>query len=50
MSMTGLEAFDKTLQTTNAWLREIGEQIDSDRQRCYQALGTATDAGARHLL
>jgi uncharacterized protein (DUF2267 family) len=39
MSMTGLEAFDKTLQTTNAWLREIGEQIDSDRQRCYQALG-----------
>jgi hypothetical protein len=34
MSMTGLEAFDKTLQTTTSWLKEIGEQIGSDRQRC----------------
>lgn len=40
MSVTGLEAFDKALQTTNAWLKEIGEQIGSDRQRCYQALQT----------
>jgi uncharacterized protein (DUF2267 family) len=38
MSATGLEAFDKTLQTTNIWLKEIGEQIGPDRQRCYQAL------------
>ena len=37
MSMTGLEAFAKTLQTTNVWLKEIGEQIGPDRQRCYQA-------------
>jgi len=36
--MTGLEAFDKTLQTTNVWLKEIGEQFGPDRQRCYQAL------------
>jgi uncharacterized protein (DUF2267 family) len=38
MSATGLEVFDKTLQTTNTWLKEIGEQIGPDRQRCYQAL------------
>ncbi len=38
MSATGLEVFDKTLQTTNIWLKEIGEQIGPDRHRCYQAL------------
>ena len=38
MSATGLEVFDKTLQSTNTWLKEIGEQIGPDRQRCYQAL------------
>jgi uncharacterized protein (DUF2267 family) len=38
MSMTGLEVFDKTLQTTNIWLEEIGEVIGPDRQRCYHAL------------
>lgn len=38
MSMTGLEVFDKTLQTTNIWLEEIGEEIGPDRQRCYHAL------------
>jgi uncharacterized protein (DUF2267 family) len=38
MSATGLEVFDKTLQTTNTWLKEIGEQISPDRQRCYHAL------------
>jgi uncharacterized protein (DUF2267 family) len=38
MSATGLEVFDKTLQTTNTWLKEIGEEIGPDRQRCYQAL------------
>jgi hypothetical protein len=25
MSATGLEVFDKTLQTTNTWLEEIAE-------------------------
>lgn len=38
MSATGLDVFDKTLQTTNTWLKELGEQIGPDRQRCYQAL------------
>jgi uncharacterized protein (DUF2267 family) len=38
MSATGLEVFDKTLQTTNVWLKEIGEEIGPDRHRCYQAL------------
>jgi uncharacterized protein (DUF2267 family) len=38
MSTTGLEVFDKTLQTTNTWLKEIGDQIGPDRHRCYQAL------------
>ncbi|WP_342235689.1 DUF2267 domain-containing protein [Inquilinus sp. OTU3971] len=38
MSATGLEVFDKTLQTTNIWLNEIGETLGPDRQRCYQAL------------
>jgi uncharacterized protein (DUF2267 family) len=38
MSATGLVAFDKTLQTTNTWLKEIGEQMGPDRPRCYQAL------------
>jgi uncharacterized protein (DUF2267 family) len=35
---TGLEAIDKTVQTTNVWLKEIGEDIGPDRQRCYHAL------------
>jgi uncharacterized protein (DUF2267 family) len=38
MSTTGLAVFDKTVNTTNTWLKEIGEQIGPDRQRCYQAL------------
>jgi uncharacterized protein (DUF2267 family) len=38
MTTTGLEAFDSTIQTTNVWLNEIGEEIGPDRQRCYQAL------------
>ena len=27
MSATGLDVFDKTLQTTNIWLKEIAEEI-----------------------
>ncbi len=38
MSSTGLEVFDKTIQTTNSWLNEIGEDLGPDRQRCYNAL------------
>ena len=36
--MSGLEVFDKTLQLTNTWLKDIGEVIGQDRQHCYQAL------------
>ena len=38
MSSTGLEVFDKTIQTTNSWLNEIGEDLGPDRHRCYNAL------------
>lgn len=38
MSSTGLEVFDKTVQTTNLWLNEIGKDLGPDRRRCYQAL------------
>lgn len=38
MSASGLEVFDKTLQTTHIWLNEIGEVVGPDKQRAYHAL------------
>jgi uncharacterized protein (DUF2267 family) len=38
MSATGLAVFDETLHKTNTWLKEIAEELDSDRHRAYQAL------------
>lgn len=38
MSATGLEVFDRTLQETNIWLKEIMDEIGPDRQRAYHAL------------
>ena len=38
MSATGLDVFDKTLQTTNSWLKEIMETVGPDRQRAYRVL------------
>lgn len=38
MSATGLDVFDKTLQTTNIWLKEIMETVGPDRHRAYRAL------------
>ena len=38
MSTSGLDVFDKTLQLTNAWLKDIGEEIGADRRHSYQAL------------
>ena len=32
MSATGLDVFDKTLQTTNIWLDEIMAKLGPDRQ------------------
>ena len=38
MSATGLEVFDKTLQTTNIWLKEISEEIGPDRHTAWKVL------------
>jgi uncharacterized protein (DUF2267 family) len=39
MSATGLDVFDKTLQTTNTWLNEIMETVGPVRQVAWHALG-----------
>jgi uncharacterized protein (DUF2267 family) len=39
MSSTGLDVFDKTLQTTHQWLNEIMETLGPDRQMAWHALG-----------
>ena len=44
MSVTGLEVFDKTVQTTNAWLKEIMEATGLDRRRAYRALAAVLHA------
>ncbi len=38
MSATGLDVFDKTLQTTNIWLDEIVDAIGPDRQLAWKVL------------
>lgn len=38
MSETGLENFDRTLQKTHLWLKDVGERVGPDRRRQYQAL------------
>jgi uncharacterized protein (DUF2267 family) len=40
MSATGLDVFDKTLQTTNIWLNDIMEAIGPDRQVAWKVLST----------
>jgi uncharacterized protein (DUF2267 family) len=44
MSATGLEVFDKTVHTTNAWLKEIMEATGLDRRRAYRALAAVLHA------
>jgi len=44
MSTTGLEVFDKTLQTTNTWLDEVMERLGTDRQVAWHALGAVLRA------
>lgn len=39
MSATGLEVFDKTLQTTNIWLDEVMEELGCERHAAWHALG-----------
>ena len=38
MSATGLDLFDKTLQTTNTWLNEITAALGPDRQLAWKVL------------
>lgn len=40
MSATGLDVFDKTLQTTHIWLNEIMDRIGPDRQVAWKVLST----------
>jgi uncharacterized protein (DUF2267 family) len=44
MAASGLEVFDKTLQTTHRWLNETGERTGSDRQLAWHALGAVLHA------
>jgi uncharacterized protein (DUF2267 family) len=39
MSTTGLDVFDKSIQTTNIWLDEIMAEIGPDRQTAWHVLG-----------
>lgn len=38
MTSTGLDVFDKTIQTTNIWLDEIVDRIGPDRQLAWKVL------------
>jgi uncharacterized protein (DUF2267 family) len=40
VAATGLEVFDKTLQTTNIWLDDIMAEIGPDRQLAWKVLST----------
>lgn len=40
MSATGLDVFDRTLQTTNIWLGEIMREVGPDRQVAWKVLST----------
>ena len=44
MSATGLDVFDKTLQTTNIWLDEIMAELGPDRQLAWHVLGAVIRA------
>lgn len=39
MKLTGLDVFDSTIQTSNAWLRELMQELNwSDHRKAYLAL------------
>lgn len=40
MSATGLDVFDKTLETTHIWLNEICEDLGPDKQVAWKVLST----------
>lgn len=39
-----LDVFDKTVQTTNIWLKEINEEIGPDKQLAWRVLGVVLRA------
>jgi uncharacterized protein (DUF2267 family) len=44
MSASGLDVFDKTLQTTHIWLDELMAEIGRDRQVAWNVLGAVLRA------
>lgn len=44
MSATGLEVFDRTLQTTNIWLHDIMDDLGPDRHVAWRVLGAVLRA------
>lgn len=44
MSASGLDVFDKTLQTTHIWLNEVKEATGPDKQVAWHALGAVLRA------
>ncbi|HET9336919.1 MAG TPA: DUF2267 domain-containing protein [Sphingomicrobium sp.] len=40
MSATSLDIFDRTMQTTNIWLKEISAEIGPDRHLAWKVLST----------
>ncbi len=44
MSATGLEGFDRTIQTTHIWLDEIIEDLGTDRHTAWHVLGAVLHA------
>jgi len=44
MSATGLDVFDKTVQTTNIWLKEIEQELGPDHHVAWHALGAVLRA------
>ena len=47
MSATGLDVFDKTLQTTHLWLNEIMDVTGPDKQVAWHVLDAVLDRVAR---
>jgi uncharacterized protein (DUF2267 family) len=45
MSNTGLDVFDRTVQKTNSWLKNLMDELDwQDRQEAYAALRVTLQA------
>jgi uncharacterized protein (DUF2267 family) len=49
MTATGLDVFDKTLQTTNIWLDEINARIGPDRHVAWKVLSVVLHKLRDHL-